>query len=428
MTRVPPSPHPPGDAARPRAEPAEPTALEAAYCARTYEPLPVTIVRGKGAWVEDREGRRYLDLVGAYSALTFGHCHPRLVEVATRQLTTLTLTSRALHNDQLGPFCRDLAGLCGKDAVIPMNSGAEAVETAIKLARRWAYRVKGVPDGQATVIVCDGNFHGRTITIVGCSDDPVARAQFGPFTPGFVRVPYGDPEAVHAAIDATTAAVLVEPIQGEAGVVVPPAGYLRALRDLCTAADVLLVADEVQCGLGRTGATFACEHEGVVPDVYVLGKALGGGIVPLSAVAADWSVMDVLDVGSHGSTFGGNPLACAIGREVVAMLRTGELQARAATLGARLHAALRGLIGAGACDVRGRGLWAGIELDPAWGTARVAAESLVRRGVLAKDTHGQTLRLAPPLVIDERDLDWAVEQIDAVLRGGSPPRDPSPPA
>ena len=374
-------------------------------------------MRGQGAWVEDADGVRYLDFVSAYSALNFGHAHPRLVAVAARQLQTLALTSRAVGNDQLGPFCRDLAALCGMEAVIPMNTGAEAVETAIKVARRWAYRVKGVPDGGATIIVCGGNFHGRTVTIIGFSDDPAARAGFGPFTPGFVRVPYGDVDAVRAAIDDTTAAVLVEPIQGEAGVVVPPDGYLRGLRDVCRGAGVLLVADEVQSGLGRTGTTFACEHDGVRPDVYVLGKALGGGIVPLSAVVADWSIVGVLDPGSHGSTFGGNPLACAIGREVVAMLRTGELQERAAVLGRDLHLRLRDLEGRGARAVRGRGLWAGIELDPSCAPAREVAERLVQRRVLVKDTHGHTLRVAPPLVVDERDLRWGLDQIIAEIAG-----------
>jgi ornithine--oxo-acid transaminase len=374
-------------------------------------------VRGQGAWVEDADGVRYLDFVSAYSALNFGHAHPRLVAVAARQLQTLALTSRAVGNDQLGPFCRDLAALCGMEAVIPMNTGAEAVETAIKVARRWAYRVKGVPDGGATIIVCGGNFHGRTVTIIGFSDDPAARAGFGPFTPGFVRVPYGDVDAVRAAIDDTTAAVLVEPIQGEAGVVVPPDGYLRGLRDVSRDASVLLVADEVQSGLGRTGTTFACEHDGVRPDVYVLGKALGGGIVPLSAVVADWSIVGVLDPGSHGSTFGGNPLACAIGREVVAMLRTGELQERAAVLGRDLHLRLRDLEGRGARAVRGRGLWAGIELDPSCAPAREVAERLVQRRVLVKDTHGHTLRVAPPLVVDERDLHWGLDQIIAEIAG-----------
>ena len=392
----------------------DPVALEDRFCAHNYSPLPVTVVRGRGAWVEDPDGVRYLDLIAAYSALNFGHCHPRLVEVAVEQLSTLSLTSRAVHHDQLGPFCRDLAELCGTEAVLPMNTGADAIETAIKMARRWAYQVKGVGPDRATIVVCEGNFHGRTTTIVGFSSDPAAREGFGPFTPGFVQVPYGDADAVRRAVDDTTAAVLVEPIQGEAGVIVPPDGYLRALRDLCTERGVLLVADEVQTGLGRTGTTFACDHDGIRPDVYVLGKALGGGIVPISAVAADHDVLGVFTPGSHGSTFAGNPLACAIGRAVVEMLRTGEMQERSRTLGARLHAALAGLVGRGVREVRGRGLWAGIELDPEL-SGRAASEALLRRRVLARETHGQTLRVAPPLVIEEADLDWAVEQIAATV-------------
>jgi len=392
-----------------------PAALEDAFCAHTYSPLPVTLVAGRGSWVEADDGVEYLDLIGAYSALNFGHCHPRLVEAATRQTARLSITSRAVHHDLLGPFCRELASLCGMEAVVPMNTGAEAVETAIKLARRWAYTVKGVAEDQATVIVCDGNFHGRTTTVVGFSSDPVAREHFGPFTPGFRRVPFGDADAVRRACDDTTAAVLVEPIQGEAGVIVPPNGYLRALRSFCTEAEVLLIADEVQTGLGRTGTTFACDHEGVRPDLLILGKALGGGIVPVSAVVGDWSVVGVLTPGSHGSTFGGNPVACAVGREVVAMLGSGELQERAALLGARLHAGLAGLVGNGAIEVRGRGLWAGIELEPGLGSARSMSEALLRRRVLAKETHGSTLRIAPPLVIDETDLDWAIDRITEAI-------------
>lgn len=385
------------------------------YSAHNYEPLPVTLVRGRGAWVEDDAGVRYLDCLSAYSALNFGHGHPRLLRAARRQLERLTLTSRAFRNDQLGPFCRELAELCDMEAVLPMNTGAEAVETAIKAVRRWGYTAKGVPAGRASIVVCEGNFHGRTTTIVGFSSDPATRAGFGPFTPGFLRVPFGDAAAVERAIDDTTVGVLVEPIQGEAGVVVPPAGYLAALRRVCSDAGVLLVADEIQSGLGRTGATFACDHEGVRPDVLVLGKALGGGIVPLSAVVADRSVLDVFTPGSHGSTFGGNPLACAVGREVVAMLRTGEPQRRAAALGSRMHAALGQMVGRGVAEIRGRGLWAGVELDRSLPTGRVACERLLGRRVLAKDTHGAVFRLAPPLVVDGTDLDWAIAQVAAVV-------------
>jgi ornithine--oxo-acid transaminase len=304
--------------------------LEARWVAPNYAPLPVTLVEGEGAWVVDDEGRRYLDLLSAYSALNFGHRHPRLVAVAQAQLGRLTLTSRAFRNDQLGPFAEALAELCGKDMVLPMNTGAEAVETALKLARRWGYQVKGVAPDRAQIVVCEGNFHGRTTTIVGFSSDPSAREGFGPFAPGFVSVPFGDAAALRAAVTDDTVAFLVEPVQGEAGVIVPPDGYLREVREICSDAGVLLLADEIQSGLGRTGRTFACDHEDVAPDVYILGKALGGGIVPLSAVAADASVLGVLTAGSHGSTFGGNPLACAVGREVLALLSTGELQARAA--------------------------------------------------------------------------------------------------
>ncbi|MGH8984334.1 MAG: ornithine--oxo-acid transaminase [Acidimicrobiia bacterium] len=385
------------------------------HVARNYDPLPVTIVRGEGAWVEDERGVRYLDALSAYSALNFGHRHPRLVAAAEHQLARLTLTSRAFRNDLLDPFCEALAELCGMDAVLPMNTGAEAVETAIKAARRWGYTVKGVPADRASIIVCDGNFHGRTTTIVGFSTDAQARAHFGPFPAGFVSVPYGDATAVAGAVDGDTVAVLVEPVQGEAGVVVPPDGYLAALRRVCDDAGMLLIADEIQSGLGRTGATLACDHECVRPDVLVLGKALGGGIVPLSAVVADWPVLDVFEPGSHGSTFGGNPLACAVGREVVAMLRTGEYQHRAAVLGARVHERLRALVGVGVVGVRARGLWAGVDLHPSLPPARTVCERLVERRVLAKDTHGHTVRLAPPLVIEAPELDWMVDQLAAVV-------------
>jgi ornithine--oxo-acid transaminase len=375
----------------------------------------VTIERGEGVWVEDQSGRRYLDFLAAYSALNFGHRHPRLIAAAHAQLDRLTLTSRAFGADDLGPFCAALADLCGKEAVVPMNSGAEAVETAIKVARRWGYRVKGVEPGTATIIVFDGNFHGRTTTIVGFSDDPDSTADFGPFTPGFLRVPFGDIDAVRRAIDGSTVAVLVEPIQGEAGVVIPPDGFLRDLRRLCDEQDVLLVADEIQSGLGRTGHTFACDHEAVVPDLYIVGKALGGGIVPLSAVVANRDVLGVLHPGEHGSTFGGNPLAAAIGTTVVAMLARGEFQSRSERLGAHLHRRLGDLIGHGVLAVRGLGLWAGVDLDPACGTGKHVSKLLADRGVLVKDTHGSTLRFAPPLVITEAEIDWAVDRFAAVL-------------
>ncbi|SDG64173.1 ornithine--oxo-acid transaminase [Microbacterium pygmaeum] len=390
-------------------------AAEDEHLAHNYHPLPVVIARGEGAWVTDVEGRRYLDLLSAYSALNFGHSHPAIVAAAREQLGRLTLTSRAYHNDVLGSFATALAALCGKDLVLPMNTGAEAVETGIKVARAWAYRVKGVPADAASIVVAHGNFHGRTTTIVGFSDDPDARDGFGPFTPGFVSVPFGDAQAIEAAIDESTAAVLVEPIQGEAGVVIPPEGYLRAVREICTRRGVLFIADEIQSGLGRVGATFACDREDVVPDVYLLGKALGGGILPVSAVAADRDVLGVIRPGEHGSTFGGNPLASAVGLQVVRMLSTGEFQERASALGAHLEKALEELVGSGVTAVRVAGLWAGVDIDPAKGTGREIAEKLLARGVLVKDTHGQTIRIAPPLVVRGTELDWAVEQLRVVL-------------
>jgi ornithine--oxo-acid transaminase len=390
---------------------------EERHVAHNYHPLPVVISRGEGAWVTDVEGKRYLDLLSAYSALNFGHRHPALIAAAEEQLGRLTLTSRAYHNDRLGDFASALAALCKKDLVLPMNTGAEAVETGIKVARAWAYRVKGVAPSAASIVVASGNFHGRTTTIVGFSDDPAARADFGPFTPGFVTVPFGDAAAIQAAITPETAAVLVEPIQGEAGVVIPPEGYLRAVREICTKHNVLFIADEIQSGLGRVGETFACDREDVVPDVYLLGKALGGGILPLSAVVADEDVLGVIQPGEHGSTFGGNPLAAAVGTRVVEMLASGEFQTRAAALGEHLEAKLGELVGHGVTAVRIAGLWAGIDIDPSRGTGRDIAERLLGRGVLVKDTHGQTIRIAPPLVVRATELDWAVEQLRVVLEG-----------
>lgn len=390
-------------------------AAEDEHLAHNYHPLPVVISRGEGAWVTDVEGKRYLDLLSAYSALNFGHGHPAIIAAAQEQLTRLTLTSRAYHNDRLGPFAAALAELCGKDLVLPMNTGAEAVETGIKVARAWGYRVKGVPADAASIVVAHGNFHGRTTTIVGFSDDASARDGFGPFAPGFASVPFGDAAAIEAAITPETVAVLIEPIQGEAGVILPPEGYLRAVREICTAHGVLFIADEIQSGLGRVGETFACDREGVVPDVYLLGKALGGGILPVSAVVADRDVLGVINPGEHGSTFGGNPLAAAVGLRVVEMLQTGEFQNRAKLLGEHLAAKLQELVGNGVTGVRVAGLWAGVDIDPAVGTGREIAERLIARGVLAKDTHGQTIRIAPPLVIRATELDWAVEQLRTVL-------------
>jgi ornithine--oxo-acid transaminase len=389
--------------------------MEDEHAAHNYHPLQVVVSHGEGAWVTDVAGRRYLDCLAAYSAINFGHGNPVLVEAAKTQLDRITLTSRAFHNDQLGPFVTALAALAGKDMVLPMNTGAEAVESAIKVARAWGYRVKGVEQNQAKIIVADGNFHGRTTTIVGFSSDPDAKNDFGPFTPGFVSVPYGDAAAIEAVIDENTVAVLLEPIQGEAGIMVPPAEYLPAVREITKRHNVLFIADEIQSGLGRTGATFQCDNVGVVPDLYLLGKALGGGIVPVSAVVGDADILGVLRPGEHGSTFGGNPLGAAIGLAVVGLLSTGEYQERSRQLGERLHAGLRGLIGHGVVAVRGAGLWAGIDIDPALATGRRVCELLQERGVLAKDTHGSTIRLAPPLVVEPDDLDWAVEQLEAVL-------------
>jgi ornithine--oxo-acid transaminase len=390
-------------------------ALAESVTPHNYHPLPVVLSAAEGAWVTDVDGRRYLDCLAGYSALNFGHGHPAILAAARQQLDRLTLTSRAFHNDQLGPFCRDLAALAGKEMVLPMNTGAEAVETAVKVSRKWGYDVKGVAPGQATIIVAEGNFHGRTTTIISFSTDPLARQGFGPFTPGFRTVPYGDAAALQEAVDDTTVAVLIEPIQGEAGVRIPPAGYLPAVREICTRSNVLMVADEIQSGLGRTGSTFACQLEDVVPDVYVLGKALGGGVVPVSAVVAGRDVLGVLTPGTHGSTFGGNPLASAVGHAVVGLLETGEFQARAALLGEQLRSRLEGLIGRGIIEVRSRGLWAGVDIDPALMSGREASERLMGRGVLVKDTHGSTIRLAPPIVVAAEDLDWMADQLEAVL-------------
>jgi ornithine--oxo-acid transaminase len=390
--------------------------LNQAHAAHNYHPLPVVVAEADGAWVTDVEGRRYLDMLAAYSALNFGHRHPRLIAAAMSQLERLTLVSRAFDHDQFGPFCAELAELAGMDVVLPMNTGAEAVETAIKVARKWGYTVKGVPADQAVIIVFGGNFHGRTTTIISFSTDDDARADFGPYTPGFRIVPYGDLDAVRSAVEELgerVVAVLVEPIQGEAGVIVPPAGFLPGLRELCTANNVLMIADEIQSGLGRTGFTFACTAENVVPDAYLLGKALGGGIVPVSAMVSTWPVLGVLKPGQHGSTFGGNPMACAVGREVVAMLRTGEYQARSAVLGGHMHARLAALPSSAVRATHGRGLWAGVEFAARPG--REVCERLAAHGVLAKETHGTMIRLAPPLTISQEDLDWGLDRLEDVL-------------
>ncbi|CAL9600546.1 ornithine--oxo-acid transaminase [Streptomyces sp. enrichment culture] len=394
---------------------AELIAAEEPILAHNYHPLPVVVARAEGAWVEDVEGRTYLDMLAGYSALNFGHRHPALIEAAHRQLDRLTLTSRAFHNDRLAEFAERLAALTGLDMVLPMNTGAEAVESGIKVARKWAYDVKGVPADRATVVVAADNFHGRTTTIVSFSTDETARAGFGPFTPGFRVVPYNDLAALEEAVDETTAAVLIEPIQGEAGVVIPDDGYLAGVRELTRRAGCLFVADEIQSGLGRTGRTLAVEHESVVPDVVLLGKALGGGIVPVSAVAARREVLQVLHPGEHGSTFGGNPLAAAVGTAVVELLETGEFQRRAAELGVVLREGLEALVGKGVTGFRSRGLWAGVDVDPALGTGREVSERLMREGILVKDTHGSTVRLAPPLTVTADELREALRTLEKVL-------------
>lgn len=383
--------------------------------AHNYHPLPVVISAAQGAWVTDVEGRRYLDFLSGYSALNFGHRHPQLIAAAHDQLDRLTLTSRAFHNDRFGEFCERLARLTGTEMVLAMNSGAEAVESAIKVSRKWAYEVKGVEFDRAEVIVARGNFHGRTTTIVSFSDDPVAHDNYGPFTPGFVSVPFGDAAAVREAIGPNTAAVLLEPIQGEAGVIVPPPGFFADVRAACDENNVLLVVDEIQSGLARTGELLALDHEGVRADLYTLGKALGGGIVPVSAVVGRADVLGVLKPGQHGSTFGGNPLSCAVSLAVIELLETGDFQERSRSLGAHLHSRLDTLIGHGVTEVRGRGLWAGVDIDPQGRTGREVSTALRDNGVLCKETHERTLRVAPPLVITTAEIDTAMDALTAAL-------------
>ena len=391
-------------------------ALEESRGAHNYHPLPVVISEGEGAWVTDVAGRRYLDFLSAYSALNFGHRHPALVAAAHRQLDQLTLTSRAVHNDQMGPFCAELADLIGQDRVLPMNSGAEAVETAIKLARAWGYRVKGVPHDRATIVVAHNNFHGRTTTIISFSGDPDARNDFGPYTPGFVAVDHGDIDGLRQALqNPDIVAFLVEPVQGEAGIIIPPEGYLRAAADACAEAGVLFIADEIQSGLARTGTTLAVDHENVRPDLVLLGKALGGGILPVSAVVGRGDVLEVLRPGEHGSTFGGNPLALAVGRAAIALLRTGEMQARSTELGTHMNARLTAEAPSSVKEVRGIGLWAGVEVHPQYAPVRPAALQALDDGVIVKDTHATTLRLAPPIVIDKPDRDRGLDVILAAL-------------
>jgi len=385
------------------------------YGAHNYHPLPVVIERAEGVWVEDPEGRRYLDMLSAYSALNHGHRHPAIVRALKEQLDRVALTSRAFHNDQLGPFMAELADLCGMQMVLPMNTGAEAVETAIKAARKWGYVVKGVPRSQAEIIVCGGNFHGRTVTIVSFSTEASSREDFGPFTPGFKVAPYGDVAAIEALMSDNTVAVLVEPIQGEAGVVVPPAGFLSALRSLCTRRRALLILDEIQTGLGRTGKLFAHQHEEAVPDLMTLGKALGGWILPVSAVVGSREVLGLFRPGEHGSTFGGNPLAAAVGRAALRTLVDEKLAERAAEIGAYFKASLCAIDTPAIDHVRGRGLLIGVVLKQGRGGARPYCERLMEVGILCKETHEDVIRFAPPLTITREEIDWALERIAPIL-------------
>jgi ornithine--oxo-acid transaminase len=389
--------------------------LENRHCARNYDPLPVVLTRGEGIHVWDDAGNRYIDMMSAYSAVSHGHAHPRLVAVAREQLGRLSIVSRAFHTDKLGPFLKRACELTGQDKALPMNTGAEAVETALKAARRWAYDVKAVPPGEAEIIACRGNFHGRTMAAVAMSSEPEYQRGFGPFPPGFRLVDFGDAEALERAITPNTAAFIVEPIQGEAGIVVPPDGYLKACREICRKHNVLLIADEIQTGLGRTGSMLACDHEGVTPDGLVLGKALGGGIMPVSLFLARADVMDRFTPGSHGSTFGGNPLAAAIGLEALDVLVEEDLAAASASNGEYLMKQLRGIDSPLVSEIRGRGLFIGLEIDPSRASARRVCELLMSRGVLSKETHATVVRLAPPLVISRSEIDIAVNQISDVI-------------
>ena len=389
--------------------------LEQQFCARNYHPLPVVLVRGEGVYVWDDQGKRYLDMMSAYSAVSHGHAHPKLVAVLAKQAGRLSIVSRAFHTDRLGPFLQRACQLTGQDMALPMNTGVEAVETAVKAARKWAYTVKGVAADQAEIIACRGNFHGRTITAVGMSSEPAYRHGFGPFPRGFILIDFGDATALRAAIGPATAAFLVEPIQGENGIVVPPEGYLREAAAICREQNVLLICDEIQTGLGRTGRLLASEHECVVPDGLLLGKALGGGLLPVSMFLARAELMAVFSPGDHGSTFGGNPLAAAVGLAALQLLLDEDLIANSARQGERLIARLRALRSPLIKDIRGKGLFVGLEIDAGRVTARHVCEALMRRGLLSKETHETVVRFAPPLCIDETQVDWAVEQLGAVL-------------
>ncbi|MEH2492347.1 ornithine--oxo-acid transaminase [Bradyrhizobium sp. AZCC 2230] len=390
-------------------------ATEARFGANNYAPIGVVLSRGEGVWVWDTEGNRYLDCLSAYSAVSQGHCHPKILAAMVEQAHRLTLTSRAFHNDQLALFYQEIAALTGSHKVLPMNSGAEAVESAIKSVRKWGYEVKGVPDGQAEIIVCADNFHGRTLGVVGFSTDAETRGHFGPFAPGFRIIPFGDAAALDAAITPNTVAFLVEPIQGEAGVIIPPAGYFTEVRELCTANNVMLVLDEIQTGLGRTGKLLAEQHEGIEADVTLLGKALSGGFYPVSAVLSNNDVLGTLRPGQHGSTFGGNPLACAVARAAMRVLVEEGMIENAATQGARFLQGLKDIRANTIRDVRGRGLMLAVELHPEAGRARRYCEALQGKGILAKDTHEHTIRIAPPLVITSDQVDWALEQFATIL-------------
>ncbi|MFN7975288.1 MAG: ornithine--oxo-acid transaminase [Acidobacteriota bacterium] len=390
-------------------------ALSEAHGAHNYHPLPIVIDRAEGIWVYDPEGRKYLDFLSSYSALNQGHRHPRIIGALKAQADKVTLTSRAFYNAEIGPFFKELCAVTGMEAVLPMNTGAEAVETAIKAARKWAYKKKGVKEGLAEIVVCENNFHGRTTTIVGFSTEAQYRDGFGPFAPGFKVIPYGDTRALESAITENTAAFLVEPIQGEAGVIVPPAGYMAVVRQICTSRNVLLVADEVQTGFARTGRMFACEHDGVKPDILIMGKALGGGVLPVSAIAAPRAIMDVFTPGDHGSTFGGNPLACAVARAALAVLADEHLAERAHELGEYFMQRLRDLGSPHTQEVRGRGLLIGLELKKSSGPARPFCERLMQESLLCKETHEQVVRFAPPLTIAKDEIDWALERIARVL-------------
>ncbi len=389
--------------------------FEAKYNARNYGPLPVVLERGEGVFLWDIEGKRYLDMMGAYSAVSFGHSHPRLVKALTDQAAKLAIVSRAFHSQPLARFLEKLCQVTGMDKALPMNSGAEAVETAIKACRRWGYRVKGIEKNKAEIIVAAGNFHGRTTTIISMSSTEEYKEDYGPFTPGFVIVPFGDVQAMAAAITPHTCAILIEPIQGESGIVIPPDGYLRDLRRLCDQHKVLLIVDEIQSGFARTGKMFAFQHEGIVPDGMTLGKALGGGLIPVSAFVARAEVMDVFTPGTHGSTFGGNPLAAAVGYEALTVLEEEHLAQRSATQGAYLLERLRGLNTPIITGLRGRGLWIGIDIDPKIVKARDISVALMHRGLLARETHDTVLRIAPPLTIEKPELDWAVDTIADTL-------------